>query len=729
MATTEHSTTIPEDYSILATSSRRDERTRVIKHGDSFGVFDHAGMIGQAGMGELGLYHDGTRYLSMFEIALERRRPLLLHSTVLRDNVLHVDLANPDLPDRPEPLVRDSIHLFVQSLLWDRGWHARLQLHNYALHAVEVELSLLFDADFADVFEVRGMLRLRRGAVRPPVIEPGAVTLIYDGLDRVVRTTRLAFDPVPASLTAGRASYRLALPPQGHASIELAVGFSCSAGSPQPLRDAPAGPSYDRAYRCALTALGTRQGGCATLEASDPGFAEWIERSAADLQMMITDTAHGPYPYAGVPWFSTPFGRDGIIAAYELLWLDPAVARGVLGYLAATQATELDPERDAEPGKIIHEVRGGEMAALGEVPFGRYYGSIDATPLFVVLAEAYYRRTADRALVEAIWPSVDRALRWIDAYGDHDGDGFVEYRRRSSRGLSSQGWKDSVDSISHAGGELATGPIALCEVQGYAYAARRAGAALAAALGRPDRAAELDDQAEQLRIGFERAFWSERIASYALALDGDKRPCEVRASNAGHALFTGIASADRARRVVDALLDDRSFSGWGIRTLDAAEARYNPISYHNGSVWPHDNALIAAGMARYGHKQACARVTAALRQAALHFDLRRMPELFCGFRSRPHEGPTLYPVACAPQAWAAGAVFLLLQACLGLEVDALRAQVVLDRPILPPGLDQVMIRRLAVGAARVDLVIERHPHDAGVYLLSRDGDVGVTVTK
>jgi glycogen debranching enzyme len=376
----------------------------------------------------------------------------------------------------------------------------------------------------------------------------------------------------------------------------------------------------------------------------------------------------------------------------------------------------------------MHEIRRGPASA--DVLGGSiYYGSVDATPLFVVLAEAYYRRTADRPLIEAIWPNLERALGWIDAHGDLDGDGFVEYRRRSTRGLSSQGWKDSVDSISHAGGELAIGPIALCEVQGYTYAARRAGAALAAALGRPDRAAELDDQADQLRIRFDRAFWSESIASYALALDGAKRPCEVRASNAGHALFTGIASPDRARRVVDALLDDRSFSGWGIRTLDAAEARYNPISYHNGSVWPHDNALIAAGMARYGHKQACARVTAALHQAALHFDLRRMPELFCGFRSRPHEGPTLYPVACAPQAWSAGAVFLLLQACLGLEVDALRGQVVFDRPILPPGLDQLTIRELVVGQARVDLVIERQTHDAGVYLRSRDGDVSVIVRK
>ncbi|HEX3758042.1 MAG TPA: glycogen debranching N-terminal domain-containing protein [Kofleriaceae bacterium] len=731
---TESKPASPDDYTILATSSRRDERTRVIKQGDSFGVFDHAGMIGQAGMGELGLYHDGTRYLSTFDLALERHRPLLLNSTVLRDNILHVDLANPDLPDRPEPLVRDSVHLFVQSFLWDRGWHARLQLHNYALRAVEIELSILFDADFADVFEVRGMHRLRRGTLRPPAIAPGEVALRYDGLDHVARATRLRFDPVPATLAAGRASYQLRLAPQGHAAIELRVGFEQGAAPEPPVEPvraerSEAAPAYDRAYHCAVGALAARRGDCATLDSSDPGFAAWIERSAADLQMMITDTAHGPYPYAGVPWFSTPFGRDGILAAYELLWLDPSVARGVLGFLAATQATALDPERDAEPGKIIHEVRGGEMAALGEVPFGRYYGSIDATPLFVVLAGAYYRRTADRALIEAIWPHLDRALAWLDGHGDLDGDGFVEYRRRSSRGLSSQGWKDSVDSISHAGGELATGPIALCEVQGYAYAARRAGAQLAAALGHTDRAAALAAAADQLQQRFERAFWSEQIGSYALALDGDKRPCEVRASNAGHALFTQIASAGRARCVVDALLDERSFSGWGIRTLDAAEARYNPISYHNGSVWPHDNALIALGMARYGYKQACARITGALHQAALHFDLRRMPELFCGFRSRPNEGPTLYPVACAPQAWSAGAVFLLIQACLGLDVDALRAQIVFDRPILPPGLDQLTIRQLACGAARVDLVIERHPNDVGVYLLSRDGDVGVVVTK
>ncbi|HEU4730106.1 MAG TPA: glycogen debranching N-terminal domain-containing protein, partial [Kofleriaceae bacterium] len=503
-----------EDYYILATSTRADERTRVIKHGDSFGVFDHAGMIRQAGIGELGLYHRDTRYLTTFEIGLERRRPLLLNSTVLRDNVLHVDLANPDLPDRPDPLARDSVHLFVQSFLWDASWHARLRLHNYALRAVDIELSLLFDADHADIFEVRGTKRLRRGRRFQPVISRDEVALAYEGLDRVVRTTRLAFRPAPASLGASRASYQLRLPPQGHEAIDVWVGFE-QGGARLDI------PEFDHARERSSSALARRCAGAASIESSNPEFSEWVDRSMGDIEMMITDTPWGQYPYAGVPWFSTPFGRDGIITAYEMLWLDPALARGVLGFLAATQATEHDPENDAEPGKIIHEVRDGEMAALGEVPFGRYYGSIDATPLFVVLAGAYYRRTADRALIEAIWPSADRALMWIDEHGDLDDDGFIEYARRSTRGLSSQGWKDSVDSISHATGELATGAIALCEVQGYVYAARRAGAMLARAVGYSERAARLDRQADELRERFERAFWSDEIGTYALALDGD----------------------------------------------------------------------------------------------------------------------------------------------------------------------------------------------------------------
>jgi glycogen debranching enzyme len=369
------------------------------------------------------------------------------------------------------------------------------------------------------------------------------------------------------------------------------------------------------------------------------------------------------------------------------------------------------------------------MAALGEIPFGRYYGSVDSTPLFVMLAGAYDERTADRAFVESIWPNVERALRWIDEYGDPDGDGFVEYHRRSADGLVQQGWKDSHDSVFHADGSTADGPIALCEVQGYVYAARRAAAGLAVRLGHPARAAELERQAEDLRERFERAFWCDDLGTYALALDGQKRPCRVRSSNPGHCLYAGIAAPDRALRTAGTLLADRSFSGWGVRTVAEGEARYNPMSYHNGSVWPHDNALIGAGMSRYRLKEAVLKVFTGLFDASLFVELRRLPELFCGFGRRTGEGPTLYPVACSPQAWASGAAFLLLQSCLGLRIQAAEGRVHLDIPLLPDWLNEVYIRKLRVGDGSIDVRLHRHGGDVGVNILDRYGKVEVVILK
>src|SRR5207244_131863 len=387
-------------------------------------------------------------------------------------------------------------------------------------------------------------------------------------------------------------------------------------------------------------------------------------------------------------------------------------------------------EQDAEPGKILHETRSGEMATLGEVPFGLYYGSIDATPLFVMLAGAYYERTGDRAFARSIWPNVARALTWIARYADRDRDGCVEYARRSHHGLVHQGWKDSHDASFDADGQPAEGPIALCEVQGYVYAAKLAAAELARGLGDNATAQELVSQAEKLRQRFDETFGCDDLSTYALALDGNKQPCRVRTSNAGHCLFAGIATEEHARRVANALTDKTSFSGWGVRTVATSEARYNPMSYHNGSVWPHDNALIAAGFARYEQKESAAMVLAGLMDASLFFDLHRLPELFCGFPRRPGESPTLYPVACAPQAWASGAVFLLLQACLGLNVFAPECRLEFSKPFLPPFLPEVSIRDLKVGDASVDLLLTRHDEgDVGVHVLRRNGSLDVVVLK
>jgi glycogen debranching enzyme len=717
---------IPEamdQYDVQADAALADELDQVLKHGDSFAVFDRFGDIRPVGLGEEGIYHLGTRHLSGFDLRVDGKRPLLLGSTAKRESTrLAVDLTNPDLETPKGRIAHATIHLSRTKVLWDGICYERVIARNFGREPVTFPISLRFVADFADIFEVRGMARPRRGRFLPPKAADSEVLLRYAGLDGVVRRTRIGFSVVPDQLSAREAVFRVRLPPTRETSIDVTI--SCESG---PRRARPLAPGA--ALERARGQLPTRLAGSARVSTSNALFNEWVERSAADLAMLTTDTPQGPYPYAGVPWFSTPFGRDGLITALERLWCDPGLARGVLDYLANYQSTEADPSHDAEPGKILHEVRSGEMAALGEVPFGRYYGSHDATPLFVMLAAAYWRRTGDEATIARLWPHVERALRWMETDGDPDGDGFLDFRRQTSRGLVQQGWKDSWDSIFHADGELASPPIALSEIQGYVYAARIGAAELADALGHRDRAAELRSQASELQVRFDEAFWLEDLRTYALALDGARRPCRVRASNAGHALLTGIASPARAAHLAETLMADSSFSGWGIRTVAAGEARYNPMSYHDGSVWPHDNALIALGLARYEFHDAAMRIFSGLFEASRHFDLARLPELFCGFTRRAGEGPTRYPVACSPQAWSAGAIFMLLQATLGLEVDAVAKQIRFRHARLPEFLDEVRIEGLRVGDASIDMALARQPNGVSITVLRREGTLEVLSLK
>ena len=695
---------------------------RNLKHNDTFAVFDSHGDIGASAGGEDGLFDCDTRYLSHLELLINGSQPLLLHSAINDNNLnYYVDLTNPDFyTDGKITLLKDTIHISRTIYLCEGSLRERIGLMNHGAEPVSFRLSLAYASDFADIFEVRGVRRSRRGQTWSEVLPPNGVHLSYRGLDSVVRQTTLHFEPAPTILQESVATYEVVLAPQEKRAVFVTAA---SRGRlPDPTTYFFRGlVSLKRELKAATRHI-------ASVETSNSLVNEILCRSMADLYMLRTTTQDGPYPYAGIPWYSTTFGRDGIITAMEMLWVDPAIAAGVLRRLARLQALKFDKQADAAPGKILHEMRGGEMAALGEVPFAQYYGTVDATPLFIMLAGQYLQRTGDLSLIRQIWPAIERALAWLDGPADIDGDGFIEYARAAQTGLSNQGWKDSHDAVFHADGSLAEGPIGLVEVQGYAYAAKLAASICAAAIGLGEQAARLTEEAEQLRRRFEAAFWLEDAGFYALALDGSKAPCRVRTSNPGQALCTGIVAPDRGALVAAQLLSADFYSGWGVRTVARGEARYNPMSYHNGSIWPHDNAMLAQGLARYGAKRGVIVIFDSLMRATSYLDHRRIPELYCGFARRPGRGPTLYPAACSPQAWAAAAPFSLIQSMLGLEFKPEAAEIRLNNPVVPALAGAITLRNVRLGTASADFTV--HPSPGGgiaLEVLRTRGDLRISL--
>jgi glycogen debranching enzyme len=709
-------------YYVRATSALADDRTRVLKYGETFGVFNRYGDIEAIRPLAFGLYHAEARHLSRMVLYVEDQQPLLLASSVREDyGSLHVDLTNKDAPGlggRRRP--GGTVHIYRNIFMYEDHCVQSFRLLTYGAEAVDFPLTFYFEADFADIFEVRGTQRKKCGEVLPSTVEKNRVTLAYEGLDQVHRRTHINFSRIPETLQENEASFTLHL--ESGVECHLEVGIACEQlrGEGRPTQSGRAAPNPDPS---AVQLLHSTR-----IETANRDFGAWLSRSESDLIMLTVGNPEKDYPYAGIPWFATVFGRDGIITALECLWVAPRIARGVLHHLAKTQAHEEDRGRDAEPGKIVHETRKSEMATLGEVPFARYYGSVDSTPLFLVLAHAYFKRTNDLEFIREIWPNIQAALQWVDQWGDRDHDGFVEYWRNSENGLVQQGWKDSHDSVFHADGTLADGPIALCEVQGYVYQAKLAVAELSRRLGFEEQATGLELSAAALKVKFNQEFWCEDLSVYALALDGEKRPCRVRTSNAGHTLFTQLATPERAAKIAQTFMEPSMFSGWGVRTVASSEVRYNPMSYHNGSVWPHDNALISLGFSRYGLQSNTMAVFSAIYAASLHFNSYRVPELFCGFHKRPGmAGPTLYPVACSPQAWAAGSVYLLLEAALGIEIDAPQRMLRLRNPGLPYFLPELRIVGLEVGSAKFDLLCRQQGNVMTADIADQSGEIAVVV--
>jgi glycogen debranching enzyme len=702
----------------------------VLKSGDTFIVNDALGDI--TGVDD-GLFVNDTRVLSSLRITFGGRAPSLLSGNVSSDNTAFIaHLTNRPLPplggkSTPE----GAIHVARVRVLADMTMTESIELTNYGTSDAVVPLSISFAADFRDMFEVRGTQREKRGDVMAAQIENAAVHLGYIGLDNKVRRVNIAFSPAPSRLLADRADYSVALPAQACVSLYLSVAVSEQAAgnaehsvSPAPNLP-PAGDAAMRAAQaCAHVTMRRRRHATASVRSSNPLFNAWLHRSLADLNLLVTDLPTGPYPYAGIPWFSTPFGRDALITSLQMLWLQPDMARGVLRFLAVHQAQRDDPFSDAEVGKIVHETRRSEMAATGEVPFAQYYGGVDTTPLFVTLAGVYATRTGDTALIDELWPALESAIAWIDKVCARNPFGLLDYHRRQQRGLVNQGWKDSHDSVFHANGQFPDGPIALVEVQAYASAAFTVMANFAAQRGATDAAAHYARRAEKIRACVEKEYWMPQQQFYGIALDGHGQLCRVLASNAGHLLAFGLPDAQRGHAVAS-LLESASFhTGWGVRTLAAGQARFNPMAYHNGSIWPHDNALCAFGLARYGRKDAAVRLLQALFEAAVNFDMR-LPELFCGFSRHRGGPPTAYPVACLPQAWAAGSPFMMLQACLGVKIHAARREIRIEQPILPEGIDWLEISDLQVGDVRITLMFQ-HVNGRVVAAVDRS-DVRVTV--
>jgi glycogen debranching enzyme len=699
-------------------------KTLAVKEDDAFLYSDLEGNLDHGGNYGLGLYSKDTRFLSHFRLTINGRDPVLLSSSSERGYMSHVDLTNPDLYDG-EILTVPQQTLNIRRIRAISGrLFERVRVKNYNPFPVSVDLEFRYAADFADIFEVRGMTRELPEPPQPPTVEEGTIEFTYLGRDKIRRMTRIEFgsrpDRVEVDGLTATAVFRMHLGPYQTKLIGSSIDPIIEGGRESSV-------DFDHAVHDLRRSYEEWERESTQVITDNELFNELLDRSLRDLRALYTHTDDGAVLAAGIPWYVTVFGRDALIASHQLLMVNTRPARDALELLAAKQGTVVDDWRDEEPGKILHEIRQGELARAGIIPHTPYYGSVDATPWFVILYAQHFRWTGDLAFAEKLLPAAEAAVEWIDRYGDLDGDGFVEYRSRSPRGMRNQGWKDSHDSVVHADGRLAEPPIALAEVQAYAYLAKVRMADVYRALGRPEDARRLEDSAQQLKRRFNDAFWMEDEKFFAEALDGDKRQVRSITSNPGHALYCGIVDEEKAQPLAKRLLSPDMFSGWGIRTMSKAAAAYNPMSYHNGSVWPHDNALIAAGLKRYKFARSTNRVATALFDAAVQADYLRLPELFCGFTRRTPNRPVSYPIACSPQAWAAGSPYLMLQAMLGISARAHENLLTVNLPHLPTWLNTVEVRNLAVGESRISLVFRREGEITSFSLLSREGDVRVVM--
>ena len=648
----------------------------------------------------LGLYKEDTRFLSEMNVTINGEAPILLQSAMDQEDRPVTMLTNPHIEKNGEvELWRESIEITRTRYLYNDILYENVQVRNYNPHPLQFSLEFSFQADFADMFIVRGFQNGELGEKLETKKSQESMTFGYMGTDNIKRETVISWEQgkeirmrneellVPFDLNHSEVS-----------EITFIITPVIDGEKPDfvPKTLAIEESSLEReAWNSKVTEI----------ETDHPLLKKVIQRSLSDMHTLVTDVGHGPFLVAGLPWFGVPFGRDSLIAALQMLPFNSGIAKGTLRTLSQYQGSKKDAWRDEEPGKIMHEIRYGELARTDQIPFTPYYGTVDATPLFVVLAVEYAKWTKDLSFIEEILPNLEKAIKWIEEYGDRDGDGFVEYHQEASKGIANQGWKDSEDSIVHRSGNFAESPIALAEVQGYVYHAMTGMADIYQSLNLPEKSEELKRKSKKLKSEYDTAFWMDEFDYYAIALDHNKQQVGTITSNPGHLLLADLIPQAKLESVVNRLLSKEMFSGYGIRTMAEGEAAYNPMSYHDGSVWPHDNSLILLGLGKQQRQSEAVRIIEGLLQAASHFEYNRLPELFCGY-SMEKRDVVPYPVACSPQAWAAGTALTFIQTMLGIYPELNGRQIKLQ-PKLLPGMNELVVKDMSLGDGQLSLKVYR----------------------
>jgi len=713
---------------IILEGGRFNPIRRTIKRNNIFLVTDENGNISSDNISGYGLYLGDTRFLNEFQIEINGSTPVVLSFSTETGHSFVIIGSNLKIPNNINPkkfIPQETLQIKREGIICG-AYFETLTLVNYNLFEVSIKLALHFEADFMDIFEVRNLNFISKIHEKKVLMKNNSLKYQYEDTTGAFQVTEILFSAeLPQKIEENKVTYEFIIPPASKKELKFQVNPKSTAL----LHEKTFATNFIDAFDTNTEETKNWYSSITKFSTDNEDFKEMIYRSQQDMNMLITKAVYGKYISAGIPWFTTLFGRDAIIAARQALLLSPSIAKSILQVLARFQGWKEDLWREEEPGKILHEIRFGELARSNKIPHTPYFGSIDATPLWITLFYEYFKWTDDKETLEKLWPNALACLQWMDNYALYNG--FAGYLKKSEGGLDNQAWKDSWDSYMHADGTLAEAPISPVEVQGYFYSAKLKMAKLAEYMGDNNLSSKLLAESEAFKHNFHKAFWSEDIEYYAMALDKEGNKLKVVSSNPGHLLESEILEPYYSKKVAKKLFEQDMFSGWGIRTLSYNCIKYNPISYHNGSIWPHDNSIIAAGLSKTNQSDLTLKIVSSMFEAARLIHYKRLPELFCGFTRhyKQQDSPVSYPVACIPQAWATASVFLLIQSVLNIEADAQENNLKILNPCLPDWINTFEMTDLKVGKASVSIEFKKTSKGLVIDVYDKKGNLDIIIRK